>query len=164
MEIKVKSGLIYDIDKSLGNLTKMEVLVGIPQEKSSRPKEGDGITNAELLYIHTNGSPLKKIPARPVIEPAIEQTAIRNAIAEELKKAVQYALDGEFDNMKICFERAGMIGQNAARDWFTNPNNHWAPNKPSTIKGKGSSNPLIDTGEMRKAITYVVRDVNDGGV
>ena len=29
------------------------------------------------------------------------------------------------------------------------------PNKPSTIKKKGSTNPLIDTGQMRTSITHV---------
>ena len=31
------------------------------------------------------------------------------------------------------------------------------PNAPSTIRRKGSSNPLIDTGRLRASITYVVR-------
>ena len=42
----------------LKRLPKVGVLVGIPQERSSRPsKEGEPnqINNAELLYIHTNG-------------------------------------------------------------------------------------------------------------
>lgn len=30
------------------------------------------------------------------------------------------------------------------------------PNAPATIKAKGSSNPLIDTGEMRQSVTYRV--------
>ena len=30
------------------------------------------------------------------------------------------------------------------------------PNALSTIKRKGSANPLIDTGELRRAITYKV--------
>lgn len=32
------------------------------------------------------------------------------------------------------------------------------PNAPSTIARKGSSNPLIDTGEMRQKVTYKVGD------
>jgi hypothetical protein len=32
------------------------------------------------------------------------------------------------------------------------------PNAPSTIRRKGSSNPLIDSGEMRGAVTYKVDD------
>lgn len=32
------------------------------------------------------------------------------------------------------------------------------PNAPSTIKQKGSSNPLIDTGEMRGAVSYKIEE------
>jgi len=32
------------------------------------------------------------------------------------------------------------------------------PNKPSTIKKKGSSNPLIDTGRLRQSISYQVKN------
>jgi hypothetical protein len=31
------------------------------------------------------------------------------------------------------------------------------PNAPATIKAKGSSNPLIDTGEMRSKVTWQVK-------
>ena len=36
----------------------------------------------------------------------------------------------------------------------------WAENRPATIKAKGSSSPLIDTGRLRKAITYKVEENN----
>ena len=51
-----------------------------------------------------------------------------------------------------------MQGQNIARDWFTNPANNWAANSEDTVKKKGSDRPLIDTSELRKSITYVVKD------
>jgi hypothetical protein len=31
------------------------------------------------------------------------------------------------------------------------------PNAPATIRAKGSSKPLIDTGEMRQSVTYQIR-------
>jgi hypothetical protein len=52
--------------------------------------------------------------------------------------------------------RAGQVAENAARNWFVNPKNGWAPNAPSTIRRKGSDKPGIDTGEMRKALTHLV--------
>ena len=36
----------------------------------------------------------------------------------------------------------------------------WAENRPATIKAKGSESPLIDTGRLRKAITYKVEENN----
>lgn len=135
-------------------LTKKEVYVGIPAEKSSRPGQG-GINNAELLYIHTHGSPIRNIPPRPVLQPAIE--ANKEAIGKQFATASREALKGNVMGAENGLEKAGMVAQNVARAWFENPGNGWASNSPRTIARKKSDRPLIDTGEMRKAITYVVR-------
>ncbi len=132
----------------------MVVFVGIPQEKSSR-KRGV-ITNAELAYIHTHGSELRNIPARPIIEPAIEVKETKDAIAQELGEAIASKLDRKDQEAMRHLKRAGMMGQNAARAWFEDPRNEWAPDSPSTIARKGSDRPLIDTGQLRKSIIYVV--------
>lgn len=117
-----------------------------------------GVNNAELLYIHTNGSPLKNIPARPVIEPAIEDETNKALYMPELRAAAESALDGDKDKADEHLNRAGLIGQNVSRGWFTNSKNHWAPNALSTIRAKGSSRPLIDTGALRQSIIFVVTD------
>lgn len=114
------------------------------------------VTNAELLFIHTNGSELRNIPARPVIEPAIEDNENKAAILAEMQSAADAGLSGQ--DPTVYFKRAGFAAQRAAQNWFTNPKNHWAPNSPFTIKEKGSDKPLIDTGAMRAAITFVVTD------
>ncbi|KKX52436.1 hypothetical protein [Brevibacillus borstelensis] len=176
-----------DIKKMLDSLARKQVYVGIP-EGSERPDEkGQPITNAQLLYIHTQGvrkkvmrdemnpkvesgempyskayqmwlqtqgSPLWQSPPRPVLEPAIEHN--KEALAGQLKKVMEAALNGQ--NPEPELHKAGLMGQNFARDWFTNPANGWAPNSPKTIEKKGSSNPLIDQGELRKSITYVVKE------
>lgn len=136
-------------------LEKSDVLVGIPQDRNNRP--GEPIGNAALLYIHTNGSPIRNIPARPVIEPALAEEQTRKAINVELNAAVKAMISNEPEKAFNFLERAGTIGANAAKAWFFNPSNNWQPLKPATIKHKGSSQPLIDTGSMRKAITHVVR-------
>ena len=70
--------------------------------------------------------------------------------------AAQAALSGNSDAVTQALNRAGLIAQNVVRDWFTNPKNHWAPNAPSTIARKGSDRPLIEWGELRKSLTYVL--------
>lgn len=159
----------------------MQVYVGIPEEKTGRKE--DSINNAQLLYIHTNGSELRKIPARPVIEPAIEAKGNKEQITAELEKALESLLDKKPEKAKRYLKRAGMVGQNIARAWFEDSRNGWAPNSIATarakafkLKGKVKqafnkriseggtvqdvevSRPLIDTGQMRKAITYVVKE------
>jgi hypothetical protein len=111
---------------------------------------------AHSLYIHSHGSPLWQIPPRPIIEPAIEAKGNIEPIRDELKEAATAVLDGDKAEAVRHLKRAGMTGQNAARGWFTDSRNGWAPNAPSTIKAKGSDRPLIDTAQLRKAITYVV--------
>lgn len=145
-------GIALALDR-IRQVTEREILVGIPMQKTMRT--GDVINNASLLFIHTNGSPLRGIPARPVIEPALEYN--RDRIVEQLRRMVLAAANGEDANVKRYQQRVGLAGQNAAREWFTNPANHWPPNSPRTIAMKGSSKPLIDTGNLRKSIIYVIR-------
>jgi hypothetical protein len=134
-------------------LSKLEVYVGIPDDKS--PRENDtSVTNAELMFIHTNGSPLRGIPARPSIEPSIEKN--EEAISAEMKVAMQLALEGKADETKLQLDRVGDFASGKAREYFTDPDNGWEANSPLTVALKGSDKPLIDTGEMRKSITYLV--------
>jgi hypothetical protein len=159
---------------SLKKLEQQMAYVGIPESRGARKGEvvhhidlsgkktkftrPAPINNAQLLYIHTNGSPIRGIPARPVIEPAILAPDNKASISEELKQAAKAALDGKPQAMKQFLKRAGLDAQNRVRKWFVDPRNHWAPNAPSTIRRKGSDKPLIDTGQLRAAITYVVTE------
>ena len=148
---------------SLDDLQHSDVLVGITEEANSRERQKGGIGNAALLYIHTNGSPVRHIPARPVIEPAIKAEGNREIIAEQLKLAGKAILDKNANAAESHLRRAGKIGANVSKRWFTDPRNNWAPNAPSTIARKKSDQPLIDTGALRQAITFVVRIVRGIG-
>ncbi|MCM1059463.1 MAG: hypothetical protein NC452_04140 [Eubacterium sp.] len=143
------------VEAAIKELKSHEVLVGVPQEKSSRQGGKGKATNAELLFIHTNGSPIRGIPARPVLQPAIEDD--KEHIGEMLGKAIDAATGGKKEEIVPALERAGMYASGKCKAWFTNPSNNWAPNSEETIAKKKSSRPLIDTGEMRKSITYVVK-------
>jgi len=137
----------------------LQVLVGIPEETSER--ENGKLSNATLMYIHSNGSPLNNIPARPVIEPALE--ANKERLAPLMGKATKAAMDGDSAAMKQALENAGMVGQNVAQGWFNDPGNGFAPLKPETSrrkrkKGADVDKPLIDTGELQGSITYVIRE------
>jgi hypothetical protein len=173
--------------KAVAEIQKLEVYVGIPEDGSTR-KDGSEINNAELaymqthgvrsvsmisemqgsiasgtayskahqMYIQANGSPLWKTPPRPIIEPAIENS--KDKIAGQLQLAAKKILDGDEEGAKAQLEKTGMLGQNIVRAWFVDPNNGWPENSPKTIAKKGSDKPLIDTEDLRKAITYVVGD------
>lgn len=140
--------------QNLKAIQDVAVLVGIPQAANGR--SGDPIGNASLLYILSNGSPARGIPATPVIEPAIVADGNRETIAEELKLGAQAQLSDNAEGALVHFKRAGTAGVNAAKSWFTDPRNQWPPNRPATIKRKGSDRRNIDTGALRRAMTYLM--------
>jgi hypothetical protein len=167
--------------KRMAGLTKLAAYVGVPaSNRSDRTKQlvhmsgvttgakkkqklvkaaaNNDINNAELLFIQENGSPKRKIPARPVLKPAIEADGNKQAITNEIKASIRSTMEGDKDGAEKNMLRAAIAGQNAARKWFTDPRNNWAPNAPSTIARKGSDRPLIDTGAMRASIVGVVRE------
>ncbi len=125
--------------------------------KLTKAAEGD-VTNAELLFIHEHGSPINNIPARQVLDPSIKADGNRQAISNEVSASVKAALTGDKEKAEQKMLRAALAGQNAARKWFTDGRNGWAPNAKATIKRKGSDRPLIDTGAMRASIVGVVRE------
>jgi len=185
ISVSVSQDKTKSLLEALRALSRVDVLVGVPEENGSR--EGEKVTNAELAFIHSKGSPIKGIPARPFVEPAIEDRDNSEMISVELRKAASSALDGNTDGMSRALVRAGMQAQNAVRDWFTNPKNNWAPNSSYTILQKikkkkdstsrdivryvdeggslsditgleGMTKPMIDTDELRKSVTYVIRE------
>ena len=173
-----KSGAVA-LAKRVQGITRLAAYVGVPaagrrerstqllkmagtaagkrRQKLEKAAQSD-VTNAELLFIHTKGSPLRRIPARPVLEPAIEAEGNKQAIASELAGSVKASLAGDKEGSVKKMKRAALAGQNAARGWFTDSRNHWAPNAPGTIKRKGSDRPLIDTGALRAAIVGIIKE------
>lgn len=160
-EVNVLTDKFKTVERALQTLLDYEIYVGIPEDRSARESAeiNRAVTNAQLLFIHTNGSPINRIPPRPVIEPAIE--ANKEKIAIFMERAAQDVLDGDIQQAEVDMQKAGMAGQNAARAWFVDERNGWPPNSERTAarkRAKGSTDPrpLIDTGEMRKSITYFV--------
>ena len=153
-----------DLKDSIRFLNENYVLVGIPDDTTDR--EDKGVTNAELLFIHTNGSPVNNIPPRPVIEPALYDS--KDVIEKMLDQASKKAISGDKAGTILILKKIGMKAQNICRGWFTNLNNNWPPNSPGTRAAKirkfrrynktgtYDPRPLIDTGELRKSITYVL--------
>ena len=173
------------IKEAMGTLENAKVYVGIPEAETNRESQKDEVTNAGLLFIHTNGSPIRHIPARPVIEPSIE--ANHEPIEQGLHATADYVLDGKKAEANQMLKKVGTLGANGAKKWFTDPRNGWRQNSPETIRRKLSkltgkrlrkaldvlnsvsenmplvgttaldeiNTPLIDIGQMRRAITWV---------
>jgi hypothetical protein len=179
IEFARKSGVAAMMKRAAG-LTKLAAYVGVPAasasertsmllgmaaKTNSKKKKaylqksalGD-VTNAELLFIHTHGSPINKIPPRPVLQPAINAAGNKQKITAEINGSIKLSLIGDSEGAKKKMLRAALQGQNVCRAWFTDGRNGWAPNKPATIAAKGSDRPLIDTGALRASIVGIVRE------
>lgn len=167
----MKVGLTTVVDKvaktieALGYLQSRRVMVGVPGEKAGR-REGK-IDNASLAYIHENGAPEVGIPARPFLVPGVRDVQPR--IVGYLNQAMTAALDGDKGKVERTLNAVGLVAQNSVRGKITaglSP-----PLKPATIaarrrrfKGRKAMvaadvKPLLDTGQLRASITYVVRTV-----
>lgn len=164
--------------RAMKALTERDVFIGIPEDKTAREAAGDtGISNAYLGYIHEHGVPEKNIQARAALIPGIED--IRDEAAAILKDAAKKALEGNEAAVERALNRIGLLGEKAVRAKFVD--NDWPELADKTLdrrekisetvnaKGEtvkkmaksrretGRINPLIDSGQLRKAYTYVIR-------
>lgn len=142
------------------------VLVGIPEDKTDR-KEVGPINNATLLALNHFGSENIGIPPRQPLT-----TGIRNAqpaIAEQFKIAAQSILKDGPKAITKYYERAGSIAASSVKKVINDQEGIQAP-AASTLKarqyltkaGFSGTKALIVTGQMRNAITHVVKSAWGG--
>jgi hypothetical protein len=163
--IKVTFDKSAKIAAALKEVSTTRVMAGVPAEKGLRDPEdagekAGGINNAALMFIHEFGAPEANIPARPVVYPAIR--SIQKEVIAGLKAIGKFALAGQVEMVDKGFHALGILAQNAMRKRITD--GPFEPLKPSTIaarraRGRTGVRPLIDTGQLRRALTYVIRKV-----
>lgn len=114
--------------------------------------------NATSQTTHTVPAHEIVIPPRPFLEPGVQNAQPKTT--PRLKRAAELALTGDFDAAEKELHKAGLIAQNEVRAVI---NAGVAPAlADSTLRsrrsrGRTGTVPLIDTGELRNSITYVVR-------
>ena len=195
--VKITKDLTNDIKKSLEKLADKEILCGIPdstehkdshvtnaqlmyihqngvrdtsmrKEMQHNINQGKTYSEAHEMYLHEHGSPMYRVPPRPWLTPAVENS--KEKISQKMYKCAKAALDGQDPNTEL--QKTALFVQNKVRQWPNNPANNWPPNADSTIngwmspwgtfyKGKGSSVPMIDSGILRRSIVGIVGDKND---
>lgn len=121
------------------------VLVGVPASVT----ENDGTPMALVAAVHEYGVPEKGIPERSFIRTALQKNLARY-------KALNRANLAKVVAGKLSVEQAlGQLGMMAKADIQDNiRSGTFAPLKQATIDSKGSSKPLIDTGNLRQSINY----------
>lgn len=151
----------------------------------SNGRAGGGINNAELSYIHEFGAPGAGIPARPHLIPGMEKI-IPDAVTE-LREAATQAMKGNEKAVEKALINIGQMGVSSVQAMFQN--NDWPPLSASTLdyhplrkddqgnvlvnkkgvarrgksrRDRGKVNPLIDTGQLMKSHTFVIRKRQGG--
>jgi len=151
-------------DKCLDFLRHHAVDVGLTSSASARSRF--------LLGIHTRGSPIMRIPPRPVVEPALSQADLRAEMGEKLLSSCEAALDGNLPETKKGLEEAGKRGADGIREYIDGqippPNSPvtltggWIYNRVAKkgvyVEGKNGSTPLKDTGALYNDFDWEIRE------
>lgn len=147
------------IEEALKKLTKrlsesdQMVLVGVP--KGAGVYE-DGLTIATIAAVNEFGSADGNIPARPFLRPAVEGGT--HEYLSLVEKEMPDIAEGKHP-MSRLLNRLGILAVGHVQKKIVE--GPFTPNAPSTIRAKGSSSPLIDTGALRQSINYVIADKGD---
>ncbi len=127
------------------------VNVGVPEGK----REEDGTPVAMIAAVHEFGSPSQGIPERPFLRVAVQ------------RNRQKYVRLNRINLVKILRGQAtvdqalGQLGEMAKGDVQTEIRSGvFTPLKEATKKRKGSSRPLIDTGQMVQSIAWELGDKN----
>jgi hypothetical protein len=139
--------ILRDLDAAAG----WQVTVGVHGENAGDRGDFTEIDNVALAAIHEFGAPGAKIP---------ERSFLRTAFDKNVKKYVLVLLDGArriVSGKGTAKQAVGLAGEVAVADVVNLINAGIdPPNAPATIAEKGSSTPLVDTGQLKQSIKPVV--------
>lgn len=145
MKIEYKSGGKVDV-RALRKLARENtILVGHVGGLTT----SGGLENAKLAsWLHDGTA---TIPARPYL-----LQGLRSGM-NDIRKAIRAHFD-LVKKGKEGLDRIGLTAVAAVQDFVRGDSyRETVPNAPSTIKGKGSDTPLIDTGFLINSLTYIAK-------
>lgn len=158
MTVEIKERL-NNIKKKLSEvraISQTGVLVGFPSKGLKR--DTGKLSNAEIAYYQEFGT--TKIPARPFLTPAVQNNL--KQVSALLK------IDPDNPSNTANLERAGLYVSSKAKENITKQNgfSQFAPLSPVTLRArrnkrknkKAGTKALIDTGQLRQSITYVIEE------
>ncbi|HGM4958876.1 TPA: hypothetical protein ACKPZ6_002416 [Serratia liquefaciens] len=162
--LKVRKDNAESVLSSLYSLSKMDVLVGIPEANATR-EDGEALNNAEIGYLQSAGATVQlggqtvTLPPRPFLDMGIEDT--KPQTTEHLKAAAVAALNGKSDAAMRELESAGQIASNGAKA-VIGAGDRLHPLSEKTLEnrraqGLPGEKPLYAHGFLLPSITYVVR-------
>lgn len=137
--------------RELAELKELEVRVGFQRGDA---QEEDGTDICDVAAYNELGT--DHIPARPFIRQSVDDN--EKKINSFLKAQVKEFANGK--SAEQVLKEIGIFQKDLMQDKIKSGD--FAPNADSTIKKKGSSKPLVDTGRMRQSVNYVIQKKGSG--
>lgn len=175
--VRVTIDRVKEVSKAVADLGSEKVMIGVPSDRALRDNTTP-INNAALAYIHEHGAPEAHIPSRPFLKPTIAAKQ-KTVIQPTLLKIGEAAFSGDRGKMDRLKTQLGQTLADAVR--ATIRAGISPPLKESTLIGRATRRatykkaksgkrkairqkavqeggiPLIDTGQLLRSITWVVR-------
>lgn len=134
------------MERAIREADGLEVMVGFQHGSAA---EDDGTDVCDVAAWNELGT--STIPSRPFMRKSVDENKAK--INAMLKNAATELTYGKPARMVLA--DVGMFQKDLVQEKITEGS--FKANAPSTIRRKGSSRPLIDTGRMRESVQYVVR-------
>ncbi len=173
--------------EAMATLPRVDLLVGFPVGGDARkPEPGEPpspINNATIAFIQEKGSPEAHIPARPFLSTGIADYVPR--MVERMAQTARKVVEGDVDAIRRGFNTMGLEAVSAIRNRLTA--GPWTPLADATLLKRAGrpvgggvgirkgalaelarraqglapstlyARPLVETGQLRNAVTYVIR-------
>lgn len=177
---------VAKVFKDIEALVGKQVLVGIP-DSGQNHRDDEPVNNATIGYVMEFGSPLHNVPARAFLIPGVQKA--RAPALVQLRQAADAALKGDTTGMLQALNRAGIVASNEVKLQInsnippplkpgTIRNRHRGRDtkireseqvyldlvskgvEPGAAQNEVGIVALVNTGQLRNSITYVVRNAN----
>ena len=147
---KGASALAARLHRVAGSRVKVGVLQDAPKEAEEGSAGGD-LSLLEVAALHEFGAPAANIPQRSFIRAGVDENLpeiqrVQHALAVQVFKgdvSLPVALD------RLGAKVAALLQNRISRGIAP-------PNAESTVEKKGSSKPLVDTGQLKASLTWEV--------
>lgn len=141
-----------DIRKSIAQLGRAEVRVGIVGPEANEKHQDSDLTLIELAIIHEYGSPRANLPERSFIRAALAEPATKIELESLYKHVCKEVIAGRMGRDHALRAIGGWAAAKIRQ--FILDKKVTPPLRPATIAAKGHDVPLIDSRELLEAIGW----------
>lgn len=149
MNVKVTDRLTPDgrrFMQQIKELSELEVRIGFQQGEA---QEEDGTDICDVAAWNELGT--ANIPSRPFLRKSVDENEqVINDFLKDEMAMLKNGTPAEQILKEIGIFQKGLIQEKIL-------DGDYVPNAASTIRKKGSAQPLIDTGRMRQSVNYVIK-------